>query len=76
MSLICPTCKQTCSLRDGKTYGVHFANVLATRPCEMSCKSIVQEATPEPTPPRDLHHSQGVRVAEILAAVDEDKEKL
>lgn len=25
---------------------------------------------------RDLHHSQGVEVAEVLAAADEDKEKM
>lgn len=42
MSLTCPKegCKQVVHSRDGKHYGVHFPNVLASKPCEMSNKPI------------------------------------
>lgn len=51
-ALVCPNdaCKQLVASRDGKHYGVHFANVADTKPCEMSCKPIVEEKPMEQKP--------------------------
>lgn len=72
-TLRCPKCKCTVPTRDNVHYGVHFETTLATRPCVMSCKPIVLIETPVV---RDLHHSQGVLISDILSAADRDlKEK-
>lgn len=55
MPLICPRddCKQIVASRDNKHYGVHFPNLLATVPCGMSCKPIVEQKEPEPMLKKD-----------------------
>lgn len=76
MSLTCPLCKTVVSTRDGHNYNTHFATVTAQRPCKMSGKGIKKEESKvEAVQHTDLHHSQGVRVPEALAAADEDAKK-
>lgn len=46
----CPTCHVSAATKDGKHFGVHFANLTDIRPCPFSLKPIPYELRPEILP--------------------------